>query len=150
VASVGATSSSFPDVGAFAVAVLVGLATGWIGGWTMVKQRQIIAGFARPRLDQLAAGSRKTVIGLQVFGMTLDLARGTVLGALMILVARPLAVLVNARWSVGEDLSRAIIITAVVGVAAAAVWKDFHAISGTRRLFVAALAVGTLLVVVGA
>jgi PTS system mannose-specific IIC component len=59
-------------------------------------------------------------------------------------------VLVNARWSVGEDLSRAIIITAVVGVAAAAVWKDFHAISGTRRLFVAALAVGTLLVVVGA
>jgi len=150
VASVGATRSSFPDVGAFAVAVLVGIVAGWIGGWTMVKQRQIIAGFARPRLDQLAAGSRKTVIGLQVFGMTLDLVRGTLLGALVILVARPAAALVNARWSVGEDLSRAIIITAVVGVASAAVWKDFHAISGTRRLFVAALAVGTLLVVAGA
>jgi PTS system mannose-specific IIC component len=150
VASVGATSSSFPDVGAFAVAVLVGIFTGWIGGWTMVKQRQIIAAFARPRLDQLAAGSRKTVVGLQVFGMTLDLVRGTLLGALMILVARPLAVLVNARWSVSEDLARAIIITLVVGVAAASVWKDFHAISGTRRLFIASLAVGTLLVVAGA
>ena len=150
VASVGATSSSFPDVGAFAVAVLVGIATGWVGGWTMVKQRQIIAGFARHRLDQLAAGSRNTVIGLQVFGMTLDFVRGTVLGALVILMARPVAMLVNTRWSVSEDLSRAIIITLVAAVAAAAVWKDFHAINGTRRLFVASLAVGTLLVMAGA
>lgn len=150
VASVGATQSSFPDVGAFAVAVLVGIVTGWIGGWTMVKQRQIIAGFARPRLDQLAAGSRNTVIGLQVFGMTLDLARGALLGAIMYLLARPLAVLVDQRWTIGEDLSRAIIVTGVTGVAAAAVWKDFHAISGTRRLFVASLAVGTLLVMASA
>lgn len=150
VASVGATQTSFPDVGAFAVAVLVGIMTGWIGGWTMVKQRQIIAGFARPRLDQLAAGSRNTVIGLQVFGMTVDLARGALLGALMYLVARPLAVLVNQRWTIDEDLSRAIIVTGVAGVAAAAVWKDFHAISGTRRLFVASLAVGTLLVMASA
>jgi len=147
VASVGATRSSFPDVGAFAVAVLVGIVAGWVGGWSMVKQRQRIAAFARPRLDQLASGSRKTVVGLQVFGMTVDLARGALLGALMFLAARPLAVLVNARWTVGEDVSRAIVVTAVAAVAAAAVWKDFHAISGTRRLFVASLAVGTLLVV---
>lgn len=150
VASVGATDSSFPDVGAFAVAVLVGILAGWLGGWSMVKHRQIIAGFARPRLDQLAAGSRNTVIGLQVFGMTLDLVRGAVLGATTFLLARPVALLVNARWTVGEDLSRAIIITAVAAVAAAAVWKDFHAISGTRRLFVVSLAIGTLLVVAGA
>lgn len=150
VASVGATDSSFPDVGAFAVSVLVGILAGWLGGWSMVKHRQIIAGFARPRLDQLAAGSRNTVIGLQVFGMTLDLARGALLGATMFLVARPIAQLVNARWSISEDLSRAIIITSVAAVAAAAVWKDFHAISGTRRLFVASLAIGTLLVVAGA
>ena len=38
----------------------------------------------------------------------------------------------------------------VAAVAAAAVWKDFHAISGTRRLFVGSLAVGTILVVLGA
>lgn len=149
VAAVGATDSSFPDVGAFAVAVLVGILTAWVGGWTMVKHRQLIARFARPRLDQLAAGSRNTVIGLQVFGMTLDLIRGAVLGAVVYLVARPMAALVNARWTVSEDLSRAIIVACVAAVAASAVWKDFHAISGTRRLFVASLAVGTLLVVAG-
>jgi PTS system mannose-specific IIC component len=147
VASVGVTDSAFPDAGAFAVAVLVGVVTGWIGGWSMVKHRQIIAGFARPRLDQLAAGSRRTVIGLQVFGMTLDLVRGALIGAVMFLLARPLAVQVNARWTVSDEVSRAIIVTCVAAVAAASVWKDFHAISGTRRLFVASLAVGTLLVV---
>lgn len=147
VASVGVTDSAFPDAGAFAVAVLVGVVTGWIGGWSMVKHRQIIAGFARPRLDQLAAGSRRTVIGLQVFGMTLDLVRGALIGAVMFLLARPLAVQVNARWTVSDEVSSAIIVTCVAAVAAASVWKDFHAISGTRRLFVASLAVGTLLVV---
>lgn len=150
VAAVGTTSASFPSVGAFAVGVLVGITTGWIGGWTMVKHRQIIAAFARPRLDQLAAGSRNTVVGLQVFGMTLDLARGALLAACMYLLARPLAAQVNLRWTVSEDLSRAIIVTCVAAVAAASVWKDFHAISGTRRLFVASLAVGTVLVVAGA
>jgi mannose/fructose/N-acetylgalactosamine-specific phosphotransferase system component IIC len=150
VSAVGATGSSFPDVGAFAVAVLVGILTAWTGGWTMVKHRQLIASFARPRLDQLAAGSRRTVIGLQVFGMTADLVRGALLGTVMYLLARPLAELVNARWTVGEDLSRAVIIACVAAVAASAVWKDFHAISGTRRLFLVSLAVGTLLVVAGA
>lgn len=150
VAAVGATNSSFPDVGAFAVAVLVGIVTAWIGGWTMVQHRQLIARFARPRLDQLAAGSRNTVVGLQVFGMTLDLVRGVLLGGLMYCLARPVATLVNAFWTVDEDLSRAVIVASVAAVAAAAVWKDFHAISGTRRLFVVSLAVGTLLVVAGA
>jgi PTS system mannose-specific IIC component len=150
VAAVGATESSFPSVGAFAVAVLVGIFTAWTGGWTMVKHRQLIASFARPRLDQLAAGSRRTVIGLQVFGMTADLLRGALLGIVMYVLARPLAALVNTRWTVGDDLSRAVIIACVAAVAAAAVWKDFHAISGTRRLFIASLAVGTLLVVAGA
>lgn len=150
VAAVGTTESSFPSVGAFVVAVLVGILTAWTGGWTMVKHRQLIASFARPRLDQLAAGSRRTVIGLQVFGMTADLLRGALLGIVMYVLARPLAALVNARWTVGDDLSRAVIIACVAAVAAAAVWKDFHAISGTRRLFIASLAVGTLLVVAGA
>ncbi|AMW04788.1 PTS sugar transporter subunit IIC [Gemmatimonas phototrophica] len=149
VAAVGATDSSFPDVGAFAVAVLVGILTAWGGGWTMVKHRQLIARFARPRLGQLAAGSRNTVVGLQVFGMTADLMRGAIIGAVVYLLSRPVAAMVNTKWTVDEDLSRAIIVACVAAVAASAVWKDFHAISGTRRLFVASLAVGTLLVVAG-
>lgn len=150
VASVGATPHGLPDPGAFAVAVLVGVLTAWIGGWTMVKHRKLIARFARPRLDQLAAGSRSTVVGLQVFGMTADLMRGALLGAVMFLVAVPTAQRVNEAWSLPADVSRAVVVTSVAAVAAAAVWKDFHAISGTRRLFLAALAVGTLLVVVRA
>ncbi|MCE2900263.1 MAG: PTS sugar transporter subunit IIC [Gemmatimonas sp.] len=150
-ATVGATSQAhLPAVGAFSVAVLVGIVAAWIGGWTMVQHRQLIARVARPRLGQLAAGSRSTVIGLQVFGMTADLGRGTLLGALLYLVGHPVAMTVHARWRVPEDLTRAVVVTAVAAVAASAVWKDFHAISGTRRLFAVSLALGTLVVVLRA
>lgn len=115
----------------------------------MVKLRQIIAAFARARLGQLAAGNRNTVIGLQVFGMTADLVRGTLIGALAYLPAALFAAWAESRWSVREDISRAYVVTAVAAVAATAVWKDFHAISGTRRLFLASLAAGTVLVVLG-
>jgi hypothetical protein len=47
------------------------------------------------------------------------------------------------RWTLGDDVTRAIVVTSVAAVAAAAIWKDFHAIAGTRRLFLAALAIGT-------
>ena len=149
-AATGATAGAMPLAGAFTVAVALGIATAWIGGLSMIKQRQIIAGFARPRLDQLAAGNRNTVVGLQVFGMTLDLVRAALLGALSFIPGHLLADGVNGRWSVPEDLSRAIVVTCVAAVAAASVWKDFHAISGTRRLFLISLAVGTLMVVLGA
>jgi PTS system mannose-specific IIC component len=150
-ATVGATSGALlPAVGAFAVAVLVGIVAAWIGGWSMVQHRQLIARVAWPRLGQLAAGSRNTVTGLQLFGMTADLARGSLLGGVLYLVGHPLTATVQARWAMPEGLSRAIVVTIVAAVAAAAVWKDFHAISGTRRLFVISLAVGTLVVVLRA
>ena len=115
----------------------------------MIKHRQMIAAFARPRLGQLAAGNRSTVIGLQVFGMTADLVRGMLIAAALYMPAALLAAWADERWGVSEAFTRAYVVTAVVGVAAAAVWKDFHAISFTRRLFLASLAVGTLLVVLG-
>ncbi|WP_411279887.1 PTS sugar transporter subunit IIC [Gemmatimonas sp.] len=146
----GGPAGAMPLAGAFVVAVALGIATAWIGGLTMIKHRQIIARFARPRLGQLAAGNRNTVVGLQVFGMTLDLVRAALLGAVCFIPGHLLAVQVNGRWSVPEDLSRAIVVTCVAAVAAASVWKDFHAISGTRRLFLISLAVGTLMVVLGA
>ncbi len=150
VAATGATAGAMPLAGAFTVAVALGIATAWIGGLTMITHRQIIASFARPRLGQLAAGNRKTVVGLQVFGMTLDLVRAALLGALCFVPGYLLAERVNGRWSVPEDLSRAIVVTCVAAVAAASVWKDFHTIRGTRRLFLISLAVGTLMVVLGA
>ena len=150
VAATGATAGAMPSAGAFAVAVVVGIATAWIGGLSMIKHRQIIAGFAHRRLGQLAAGNRQTVVGLQLFGMTLDLVRAALLGACAFIPGHLLAEWVNGRWSVPEDLSRSIVVACVAAVAAASVWKDFHAISGTRQLFLISLAVGTLMVVLGA
>ena len=149
VAAQGVQGGALPHPGAFAVAVAVGIVTAWLGGLSMVKLRQIIAAFARARLGQLAAGNRNTVIGLQVFGMTADLVRGTLIGALAYLPAALFAAWAESRWSVREDISRAYVVTAVAAVAATAVWKDFHAISGTRRLFLASLAAGTVLVLLG-
>jgi PTS system mannose-specific IIC component len=149
VAAHGVDGASLPHPGAFAVAVAVGIATSWLGGLSMIKHRQLIAAFARPRLGQLAEGNRNTVVGLQVFGMTVDLIRGALVGALAYLPSIMFATWVDERWTIREDVTRAFVVTAVAAVAAASVWKDFHAISGTRRLFLASLAAGTLLVVLG-
>lgn len=150
VAASHVTPTGLPAVGPFAMSVVVGILASWLGGISMVKHRQLIARVARPRLGQLAAGSRSTVIGLQVFGMTADLLRGALVGLVMLLVAAPVVAVVDARWSVRDDLSRAIVVTCVAAVAAASVWKDFHAISGTRRLFLISLAIGTVVVILGA
>jgi PTS system mannose-specific IIC component len=56
----------------------------------------------------------------------------------------------QAHWTVSAPITRAVVVAMVASVAATAVWKDFHAITGTRRLFLASLAVGTLMVVLGA
>ncbi|MEO7522375.1 MAG: PTS sugar transporter subunit IIC [Gemmatimonas sp.] len=150
VAAQGATASSLPQPGAFAVEVSVGIATAWLGGWTMVRHRHLIASFARPRLNQLAEGHRRTVVGLQVFGMTLDLLRGVLVALVTFPLASWLASWCNANWAMPADVTRAVVVTIVAAVAVSAVWKDFHAITGTRRLFLLSLAVGTVLVVIGA
>lgn len=148
VAALGTEANTFPRPGAFTIAVATGIAVAWIGGWSMVQHRRLIARFARSRLDDLAAGRRATITGLQLFGLTADLARGGVVGALAYIPARLVAEWCDARWRTPETVTRAVIVTCVAAVAASAVWKDFHAISFTRRLFVASLAVGTAVVVV--
>lgn len=150
VAAIGAMASHLPAVGALIVAVLIGILAAWFGGWTMVQHRRLIARVARPRLGKLATGDRGTVLGLHAFGIGADFLRGAVVGMLMYLAGAPVAALVDDRWQLRDDLSRALVVTAVAAVAAAAVWKDFHAISGTRRLFLASLALGTVLVIAGA
>lgn len=147
IAAHGAGPDGLPIAGPLVVSVLVGIASAWLGGWTMVRHRQLIASFARPRLGQLAAGNRNTVIGLQVFGMTADLVRGAMVGVLVYLPSRLLVEFSLANWSVRDDISRGVVVTCVASVAATAIWKDFHSISLTRRLFLASLAVGSLIVV---
>lgn len=148
IAARGVSPTALPHAGALAVSIAVGIVTAWLGGASMVKHRQLIAAFARPRLAQLAEGNRSTVVGLQLFGMTIDLVRGALIAVVAFVPAALLAGWVQAHWSLPENLTRAFVVSTVAAVAAAAVWKDFHAIRGTRRLFLLSLAVGTILAVI--
>lgn len=131
--------------GALTAAVLAALATAWVGGWSMVQLRKLNARWARRRLDALARGSQRTVIGLQVNGMTADLVRGGALTLLALLVMRPVVRASVSLWSVEGRLSRAVVVGAAATVAAGAAWKIFHATAGARWFFVGGLAAGLLL-----
>ena len=131
--------------GALTTAVVVALFTAWLGGWTMVWLRRWNARWARARLEALERGSYRTVISLQVAGLTLDLARAFILTYGMFALTRPLVALSLARWSVDAPLSRAVVVTAAATVGAAAAWKILHSTTGARWYFVGGLAAGLTL-----
>ncbi len=143
----GAQGALLPDPGAWVIGVMAAIATAWVGGWTMVQHRRLIARWARRRLDLLASGSMRTVVGLQVFGLTADLLRGGLLTAVAIAAAWPATTWAIEAWRLGALETRGALIIGTAGVAASAVWKVFHGFSVTRRLFIVGLAVGSLLVV---
>ncbi len=94
----------------------------------------MIANWARPRLELLAAGNIRTVVSLQLFGMTFDFLRGTLLTLVMLVPTLWFTDWANSHWNLNADITKAVVITSVAAVCAAAIWKDFHAIVGTRRL----------------
>ena len=143
-AAQGAAGSIIPQAGSLAIAVVIGIFTAWVGGITMVRHRRLIASWARPRLDRLAAGNVRTMMSLQLFGITLDFVRGTLLTLFMLIPTLWFTDWANAHWNLNADITKAVVVTTVAAVAAAAIWKDFHAIVGTRRLFLAALVLGTV------
>ena len=128
--------------GALTTAVVAALFTAWLGGWTMVWLRRLNARWARARLGALERGSYRTVISLQVAGLTLDLVRAFVLTYLMLAISRPLARIALERWSIGAPMSRAVVVGAAATVGAAAAWKILHTTTGARWYFVGGLAAG--------
>jgi PTS system mannose-specific IIC component len=142
----GAIFASHPEqpAGAMTLAVLATLTTTWIGGWSMVKLRQLNAVWAGRRRPALEAGARGTVISLQLMGMTADLVRGAVLTGIAYAMLAPLATACIEIWSIEARLSRAIVVSAAASVAGAAAWKIFHSTAGARWFFVGGLAVGLL------
>jgi len=135
-------SSPAPAAGAATLALLAALATAWIGGWTMVRLRQLNGRWAARAQGALDAGARGTVIGLQLRGMTADLVRGALLTALSVAAFAPLNVAVLGLWTVDAQVSRAITVGTAVAVAVAAAWKLLHGSIPARWLFVAGLAGG--------
>ncbi len=150
---VGGALVALPGVkgaGALLLAVIVALSWAWVGGWSMVQLRRLNAVWARRRHDAVARGSRTTVIGLQLYGMTADLARGALMTAVGLSIFVPLTQLALARWSTPDLVTRGILMALAGIVAAGATHKVFHAVSQTRWYMLAGLAIGaTLLVVLG-
>ena len=140
----GAIFATQPDqtAGALCVAVLAALATAWIGGWTMHVHRQTIAKWARRLRRGLEAGSPRTVVGLQLFGLTMDLLRGFLLTGLAIAAFHPIARASLATWSVDSRLSRAVVVTMAAIVAGAASWKLFNTFVAARLIFLGGLGAG--------
>jgi mannose/fructose/N-acetylgalactosamine-specific phosphotransferase system component IIC len=128
--------------GAMSLAVVGALATTWVGGWTMVKLRQLNAVWAGRKRDALEAGARGAVTSLQLMGMTADLVRGVLLTAIAYVLLAPLATWCLTHWTTDSRLSRAIVVAAAASVAGGAAWKLFHATAGARWFFVGGLGVG--------
>jgi len=148
-AVVGGGLFAFHDnasAGALTVAVLAALACAWIGGWSMVQLRKLNAKLARQRHEAVAAGSKRVVEGLQVFGLTADLVRGGVLTAVMLSIFTPLQAYVLGTWNTDPRVSRAVVVGVAASVAAGAVWKVVHAAPGARWLLLGGVAVGLALV----
>ena len=134
--------------GTMTTAVVAALATAWLGGFTMIWLRKLNARWARSRLERLQRGSYRTVVSLQVAGLTMDVVRGFLLTWLMLLVARPLSSWAIAHWAVPARESRAVVVAAAATVAAGAAWKVLHGMAGARWFFLGGIALGVLLVAI--
>jgi mannose/fructose/N-acetylgalactosamine-specific phosphotransferase system component IIC len=143
----GALMASHPGEtpGVMTTAVIGALATAWLGGFTMVWLRKLNARWARARLEALQRGSYRTIVGLQVRGLTMDVVRGFLLTWTMLMLTRPVAAYVLRHWHAPGPLSRAVLVTAAATVASAAAWKVLHGIAGVRWFFFGGLATGLLL-----
>ena len=127
--------------GALAVAILGALAVAWVGGHSMVGLRRLSAVWARRHRRSLEAGDYRTVVGLQLFGLTADLVRGALLTVIGLMVLRPLVIASDALWMTDARVSRAVVVGLAATVAAAAAWKIFHVTPGARWLFAVGLVV---------
>jgi PTS system mannose-specific IIC component len=144
----GALFASVPSqpAGSSALAIIAALATAWVGGWTMVKLRQLNARWASHSQKALDAGARGAVIGLQLRCVTADLLRGFLLTVGAIAVFAPLTEASLALWTIDARISRGVAVGVATAVAAGAAWKLFHGSIPARWLFAAGLAVGVALV----
>jgi PTS system mannose-specific IIC component len=134
-------------IGALTIGVLAGLATAWIGGWTLVKLREWNAWLARRKRSALDAGSRGAVIGLQLAGLTSDLVRAALLSAVSYGLLFPVSSATIGVWSFSDHTSRAVVLTLACAVAGSAAWTIFHTARGARYYFAAGLAIGLFFLV---
>jgi len=131
--------------GVMSTAVLGAIATAWVGSRSMVLLRTLNGRLARRSMDALAAGSARTVVGLQMSGLLGDLVRGFLLTLVALLVMVPAQEATLARWHSPMRESRAVVVALAAMVAGGAVWKLVHAVPRARWLFLGGLLCGLAL-----
>ncbi|HJU75061.1 MAG TPA: PTS sugar transporter subunit IIC [Gemmatimonadaceae bacterium] len=131
--------------GALVIAVVVGLAGAWLGGWSMVQLRTLNAKRARKAQEAVARGEVHVIRQFQLTGLASDLVRATALTLLLLAVALPLRDTSILSWSHSLGTTRLIVAVIAAAVAASAVWKHFSTIAYARSIFAAALAAGFVL-----
>ena len=141
-ALIGAAGEASP--GALSVTLLAAIATGWIGGWTMVQLRGANAAMARRLRPAINAGSANAVIGLQFAGLLADFIRGGLLTLVALTVFNPLMRAALGVWAANARYSRAVSIGVAASVASGAVWKLFRGTAGARWYLLGGLALGLL------
>ena len=132
------------SAGALSVTLFAAIATGWIGGWTMVQLRGTNATMARRLRPAINAGSPSAVVGLQFAGLFADFVRGAALTLLALLAFNPLMRAALGVWGANPRYSRAVAVAVVASVASGAVWKLFRGTAGARWYLLAGLALGLL------
>ncbi len=133
-----------PFAPAFVLALVGGLVTGWVGGQSMVVLRHANGrriARARESLDDGVPGTAGRLLAL---GIATDAVRGALVVAAGLALV-PLSALVAARWTTDATTTVAFGAVSAMMVAASATRQMFHGAARARVLFVAALAVGTLL-----
>lgn len=131
--------------GGLFLAVAATLAVAWVGGWSMVQLRRMNASLARARYGAVSLGLQRTVNGLQVAGLTADLARGALVTLLALLVALPAYTLLLSRWGLPPTLTRSTLVAVASIAACGAAWKVFHSTLHTRWYLAAGAVIGCLL-----
>lgn len=128
--------------GSLAVAVFISLVTAMLSGSSMLALRKLIGARAAATRELIEAGSDRAVVGLQLFGLTADLARGFLLTLLAVGLALPLARGMVEIWGLPATFSNAAVIGLAGAVAGGSLWKFFTTGTRTGWIFLAGLVVG--------
>ena len=145
----GAIFASFPDPlgGSLAASLLAALATALISGKSMVWLRRMNASIAARERAQLDSGSRRAIVGVQLFGLTADLIRGGLVTFFAMVFFAPLTHAIVDAWQTDARFSRGAVVAIVAAVSAGAIWKIFHTVAKARLLFLTGLVAGAIAVV---
>ena len=143
-----AASSHVLRPGAIIVGVFIGIATSWVGGWSMYALRRLNGVWAERALPAIETGSRRAVMSLQLRGLTADLLRAAILTAVALVVWTPIADYVLAHWTVGRAASHSVLAAVAAAVGGGAVWRQSHGAAGSRWYLLAGAALGALVLVV--